>query len=311
MTHSRNMSSSSDSTLTGQEYSPQLSLFVIFDKKAGVIRLADSAVSEVELYHDDDASSVCSAIPTSGSSGSASWLSPTSTTGGHFGRRSRASFDGTGIFNREGKGFWLAPSRIDLPAPHVSVHPSVPATKGVYVLTRGRHTHVVPAPLRTPLASHAPLRAFIWRTAPSSVAVRIVHVPVEDGCIPHFQVVAFGSDGVEIQELPTAAVWGGAKGKGRADEVRYADADIGGDAKFLTYGGHWHHAAANRDPGVLARTMSVMSYASLDSFASVETEDLEAKLRADQGLYGWVHKGADDHRVVWLGGTGKEGPGAL
>ena len=33
-------------------YPTQLSLFVIFEKKAGLIRIADSAVGEVELYEE-------------------------------------------------------------------------------------------------------------------------------------------------------------------------------------------------------------------------------------------------------------------
>lgn len=245
----------------------------------------------------------------SSASPGASWLSPTASVSGSsgFGRRSRSSFDG-GLFGRESKGPWLVPVKLELPSPFASTHPSVLSTKSVYVLTRGKQTHVVPTPLPSPLAAHAPLRTFTWRTAPAHVTARVCHVSVEDGCVPHLQLVALGPDGAEVQELPVSAVLAAGKGKVRAEEPLYAEADVGGDAGFLALGGHWHRANANADPGMLTRAPSVMSYTTFDSFDSLEGEEWEAKMRLEQGLYGWVRKGAEDWRVFWLGGTGKDEP---
>ena len=72
-------------------YPTQLSLFVIFEKKAGTIRLADSAVGEVDLYEDNWSAQQASLA----SAPSISSLAPS--------RRSRASWDGRGFTGTPGR----------------------------------------------------------------------------------------------------------------------------------------------------------------------------------------------------------------
>jgi len=115
------------------------------------------------------------------------------------------------------------------------------------------------------------------------------------------QIIAFGEDGVEVQEIPLHSL-SERKGKGRAVPPVHAVADfLGGEAAPLCNGGHWH-----LQQGVdLARFNSVTSYATATSFDTYETDDIAARFRAEQGIYGWVRKGISDWRVFWLGGTGE------
>ena len=41
---------------------------------------------------------------------------------------------------------------------------------------------------------------------------------------------------------------------------------------------------------------------SSQSFDSMESQEVAAKLRREQGIYGWCRKGVADWRVFWLGG---------
>lgn len=275
-------------------YGPQPSLFVVFEKKAGLIRISDSAVGEVELY--DDGSNALSRLTPSASLSSLA-------------RRSRASFDGGHGhgpfgFGKEQKGAWLPPVHIELPGSPIYHHAStLSSTTPVYCLTRGKQTHILPSPLPPNIASVPPLTVLAWNSTPSYVSPRIVECLSPDGGTqPQLQLVAFGEDGVEVQELTLSfliTARQGGKGKGKAEEVMRADVDVGGDAGFLCAGGHWH-----RPPSQLTRTFSTASGVSATSFDSLDSDAVADKISQEQGIYGWVRKGYDDYRVFWVGGTG-------
>ncbi|EJD01378.1 uncharacterized protein FOMMEDRAFT_111155 [Fomitiporia mediterranea MF3/22] len=243
------------------DYGAQLSLFVVFDKKAGLIRLADAAVGEVEL-NDDSPKDLFSPIGTSP-------------------RRS---------FIREHKGIWLPPTLEELPlasSEGVSVKP-------VYILTRGKQTHVIPSPIPTPLSNCPPLYAVTWQQAPSQVCHRICS-PLDD---PAFlQIIGFGEYGIEVHEIPLSVFSKGkSKGKGRAEEPVHAQIDIGGDVAFLFRGGQWHEPRR-----FLARADSFMS---TSTASTVRPGGLRKS--AEDGFYASCRKGLEDWRVFWLGGEERD-----
>ncbi|KAJ6615562.1 hypothetical protein B0H10DRAFT_2039948 [Mycena sp. CBHHK59/15] len=249
-------------------YGTQLSLFVVFEKKASWIRLADSAVGEMALFDDSTLSPHSHIRTMSASPGNA---------------RRRHVSDNLGMSNG---ARWLLPAHAELPS------------RAVYVLTRGAHTHVVPCPWPAYSSGALPLATVVWATAPAHVAPRVGGA--------YLQLTALGLGGVEVAELglaglEAAAVNGRGKGKGkgkaRAEEVR-AEADAGGETGFLCVGGHWDrpHAAG------LRRMYSTTSDMSGESFDSVETAEAAARLKQEQGIYGWCRKGLADWRVFWVGG---------
>lgn len=245
-------------------YGTQLSLFVIFDKKAGWIRLADSAVGEVEL-HDDGAKQE-------------------STSPTH--RKSRISID-TNAF-----GKWIPPAFCELPfeAPL--------QTMKVTLLTRGRRTHILPNPLPTNPTTYSPLRIINWRNNPTNVVARIFDgsEPDMDGYSTpaYLQLISLGELGIEVQELSLPSLLGKGKGKARTDDALYVEQDTGGDAGFLSVGGHWDRQQTMYQS--LNRSFSSLSTA---SHASMETVQLER----EKGVYCWCRKGLEDWRVFWLGGS--------
>ncbi|KAK7062309.1 hypothetical protein R3P38DRAFT_3492333 [Favolaschia claudopus] len=287
-------------------YGTQLAIFVIFEKKAGWIRLADSAVGEMELFENGTEA----ASPTSLSAHSP-----------HHGHARTASASPSSLRTRHGKhagGKWLLPTRCELP------------TRSVYILTRGTTSHVVPCPL--PSNAGPVLAVLAWRSPPAHVAPRL---GVDTGVL---QLTALGEGSVEVVEVPLAALGGvknghlspgkygngsglghahapghghgngngNGKGKARMDDglaalvqgpVR-AEEDAGGETGFLCVGGHWddpHQGALS-----LQRTASNMSGRSMDS---VDSDELVARIRREQGIYGWCRKGVTDWRVFWLGGS--------
>ncbi|KII94654.1 hypothetical protein PLICRDRAFT_187014 [Plicaturopsis crispa FD-325 SS-3] len=279
---SERRTSSITSPSTTLDYGSQRSIFVLFEKKAGIIRIADSAVSEVELY-DDGAFQ---------HQRHESMSTPTS-------RRSRASFEGHG--SAKEKGMWIPPSKADLPVTSGTIFSREPASKTVYFITRGRQTHITTSPLPANIAATPPLMKLTWQSHPSSVSPRVCYPPPA-GSPPFLQLVAVGEDGVEVQEVSLSFL-GKGKGKGRAEEPVRAQMDIGGDTGFLCEGGHWNRLY--QDLGAdLVRSYSCSSGFSDTSFDSLETEELAAKLRVEQGIYGWCQKGMEDWRVFWIGGHG-------
>ncbi|KAI0660724.1 hypothetical protein C8Q70DRAFT_971994 [Cubamyces menziesii] len=257
---------------TVSSYPTQLSLFVIFEKKAGTIRIADSAVGEVDLYEDN-----WGAQQSLLSSPSASGLN---------GRRSRASWDGRG-FAKE-KGPWVRPVKFSIPGPSFQ-----PSFSQMYVLTRGRQSHIIPHPLPAKVSNVPPYRILYWSSTPNSVTARVCTSDNPDEA-PFLQVVAFGEDGVEVQEVPLSQL-SERKGKNRAQDPIRAQADIGGAAALLATGGHWNRPFYSG----LARSYSTSSYASYDSATS--TEEGGSGDGGNEGIYAWVQRGSEDWRVVWLG----------
>ena len=261
------------------KYSSQLSLFVIFDKKAGVIRIADSAVGEVELANEGILSSDFSHTRELSSSTA--------------GRRSNVH----GL----NKGQWVLPSRMELPA-DTSVGQSPSLSRAVYFLTRGKQTHILPSPLPAIIHNMPSLLNLTWESQPSSVTPRLCYPP-GDGARPFLQLVALGEDGVEVQELSLSFLSRG-KGKGRAEAPVRASLDI--SAGLLCTGGHWHRSEY---PPQMTRSVSVASDSSGTSFGSLDTDEVLSKLQIEQGIYGWCQKDLQDWRVFWVGGTGRERDG--
>lgn len=259
-------------------YPMQLSLFVTLEKKAGLIRVADAAVGEVELY-DDSAASVLGTLLPSGST--------TSLT-----RRSRTSWDGRG-FVKDTKAAWIPPCKIDLFEPQLSRS----LAQSMCILTRGKQSHIMPHPLPTNMALVSPYRIIHWSSAPNDVSARIVRP--EDGTQPVIHIVAFGDDGIEVQEFLLSRL-SQRDGKGREEEPLRVQADFGGaEAGFLVAGGHWHKPLGSS----FAHTPN-RHFSDADSDSDLSPEELADAMYAEQGLYGWVRKGAEDWRIIWLGGDG-------
>jgi hypothetical protein len=260
-----------------------LSIFVAFEKKAGIIRIFDSSVGEVELY--DEGTPTQSTTTTTHNT----LLSPIGTLP----KRNRASWDGFSFVKE--KPNWILPTKVDLAA--------TIAHSNVYLLTRSKRTHIVPYPLPANLPATPSYRILTWSSIPKHVQARVCRSPLgADPQPPFLQLIAFGDDGVEIQEIPLHSL-SERKGKGRAVSPVHATEDIlGGETAPLCSGGHWHLPHGTD----LGRFNSVTSYGTATSFDSYETDEIAAHFRAEQGIYGWVRKGIADWRVFWLGGTGEK-----
>ncbi|KZT05574.1 uncharacterized protein LAESUDRAFT_655698 [Laetiporus sulphureus 93-53] len=269
--------------VSAQRYSNQLSLFVIFEKKAGIIRIADSAVSEVELFEE--------------ANGAQQFLAPPGASS--MGRKSRASWDGRG-FVKEPKGVWVPPVKFDLP---IEANHSLSAS--MCVLTRGKQSHIMPHPLPPSIPMTIPYRVLRWSVRPTHVSCRVC-TPSQrrHGQSPFLQVVAFGEDGIEVRELPLSSLTE-RKGKRRDDEPVRAMADVSGSTGFLCSGGFW----SDTHPSWLGRSVSMESQDSATSLDDWSEEEVADRLRARQGVYGWVRKGQDDWRVFWVGGSSREHEG--
>ena len=244
--------------------------------------MADAAVGEVELYEDNW-------------SAQQNALMATPSTSSHTSRRSRASWDGRG-FTKE-KGTWARPVKFDVPGPS-----GKSMLTQMYLLTRGRQSHIVPHPLPAKVSGVPPYRILYWTSTPTSVSVRICHPEVPEDPA-YLQVVAFGEEGVEVQEVPLSQL-SERKGKGRAQDPVRAQADIGGAAGMLMVGGHWDRPFF---PG-LSRSYSTSSF---NSYASSTLEDESGLPPRSEGIYGWAQKGAEDWRVFWLGDASFEDEGGF
>ncbi|KAF8838617.1 hypothetical protein BDN67DRAFT_971241 [Paxillus ammoniavirescens] len=294
--HNSRSSLAAPSNLT---YSAQMVIFIVFEKKAGLIRIADAAVTEVELYDTGGGSSLL---------GGGSFLvaKDSLSVGGSLGsRRSRASIDFMAF--REGKGSWVLPTLVDLPATQLPTGDVSPA-KAVYVLTRGKQSHIVSAPLPPTIQSTPPIYTLTWSSPPSSVSPRVCvpslpRSPRSNQTPPFLQLIGMGEDGIEVLEIPLTTLWN-RKGKGKGAPLadpRRVQSFIG-ETGFLANGGHWHHLASVAAPQ-LERTDST---ASAISFDSVESEEATSRLRAEAGVYGWLRKDVEDWRVFWVGGDARD-----
>jgi len=304
-------------SLMSMVLNPQLSLFIVFEKKVGLIRIINSAVGEVAFFEDTNG---CSPRDT---------LSPSQTgLTGLSNRRSRTSLDGFGMA-RDNRGSWTLPTKIDIPTTIATTDegevwevPPTPSTlegdgppQSIYLLTRGKQSYVLPCPLPANLQATAPLLTVSWRSHPTFVALRVIEVegggdgngggggegggPSPWSAAPPrrrmLQLTAFGEDGLEVQETPLSF---SAKEKGRLEEPVVSEVILG-ETGFLCGGGHWHRPY----DAPLSRSYSASSGVSFNSMA---TEEVVSRLESDKGIYGWQRRGMEDWRIFWIGGMGEE-----
>ena len=277
--HSR---SNSGSTLGGVTPGAHLSLFVVHDKKASWIRLADSAVGEVELGADGGPQ-----LP--GLLYSRDTFSLTMSTASVQRQRSRSPFDIRGSTAK-----WIVPVRCELPVPG-----QTGLTQPVHILTCGKRTHVVPCPLPSQTSTVPHLHAVFWKSHPKFVSPRVI-LSENDHEQPLLQLVAFGENGIEVQEMGVSFM--SIKGKGQAfpHELIHAEKDFGGDAGFLSPGGNWDRLEQGPTP-------SAASAFSTDS--DMDMTNILERLKKEEGIYGWYRKGLQDWRIFWVGGNlGVNGP---
>ncbi|KAG9014947.1 hypothetical protein FRB94_007019 [Tulasnella sp. JGI-2019a] len=327
----RHSSSPSRSHSRSAAYGTQLCLFIAFDKKAGLIRLGDAAVTEFEPFPD---------LGTMVSQGSTRSVKDDSGKRTFLRRSLVTSMDGHNFW--KGHPSWLPVVELRIPALLASfLDPSTPLLKrkihdSICFITRGRTTQVFPLPLRTSFSethtAPAPLKAFTWQCQPTAIRARLHYLNSEPETIgpvtPILQLVGFGDHGLEIQETsfdflkPQVAT--DDKGKGRASidvggdvsTVR-AFADVGGSAGFLCVGGQWNTAAVASGMGIPNRAVDISrigststSLTSSDSFASTVTANSTGTLMPSiggdtaggtEGMFGWAQKGQEDYRVYYLG----------
>ena len=169
----------------------------------------------------------------------------------------------------------------------------------------------MPSPLPADLLNTPSFRILTWASAPKHVEARVCRPYAHDqeDHPPFLQLVAFGEDGLEVQEInlnQLSVRKGKGKGVANANTPVHAISDVlGGETAPLCVGGHWHRPV-HSEQSDLYRSDSVMSYMSASSFDSNDTEELAAKFISERGIYGWVRKGHSDWRVFWVGGTGRE-----
>ena len=262
---------SSSTSHTTISYGTHLCLFVVFDKKAVWIRLGDSVVGEIELADDEEAPPASHLF---------SRISTVSTA--TLRTRARLSLD-----IRESISRWLAPVRCELPVPG-----QIDDLRPVYILTRGKRTHIIPCPFPTRSPPTPPLYAFFWKSSPKYISPRVIHAKADPiNKPPLLQLVAFSDNGIEVQESTLTFLRNKGKGRAMPDDLIKSEEDIGGDTGFLAVGGNWDQL----DSLYGSQPLSGQSMNSMDSY-------LMAGMRKDEGIYGWHRKGYEDWRVFWVGG---------
>ena len=175
---------------------PQLSLFVVFEKKVGIIRIVNSAVGEVAFFEDPTTLTARDSLTSPSSPPSSS---STSAPGGLAaslpGRRSRTSLDGFGLAKDSNRGAWTLPAKLDLPNPDPNLSPSIetlvdgwdgaaaagPQPRSIYLATRGKQSFALRCPLPANMHATVPLLTFHWRSPPSFVMPRVVDIEYGGG----------------------------------------------------------------------------------------------------------------------------------
>lgn len=268
-------------------YGSQLSMFIIFERKAGLIRIADSSVGEMELWDDGGRPPSPSSHP----------------------RRSLSTL----AFGKDTKGQWLPLAHVEVPIP-----PPPPSTpdenalpaprlKVLVLLSRGRQTHILPSPLPIPLASFVPLKIIYWNMQPTQVTARVSFDPRIRQ--PRLQVVGFGDMGIEVAEFSLDFIFtnrqidalvGKGKGKGKSllvstDPVVKARWDTPDTTGYLSNGGVWHLLGLAQNGKPVFKDPP-------------PTGGLDPTLvrGLSQGIYGWSKKGLEDYRVFWLGDAAEQ-----
>jgi hypothetical protein len=311
---------------------PQLSLFVVFEKKVGLIRIVNSAVGEVAFFEEPTPLPSRDSLSCSPSfSPSASSLAPGSLVS-LSGRRSRTSLDGFGLAKDSNRGAWTLPAKLDFSAPVSTPSTASFATpvdawdaetqpQSVYLVTRGKQSFALRCPLPANMHATVPLLTFHWRSPPTFVVPRVIDVEYGGGGESSgtattaaaamamataarrcrvLQLTAFSEDGLEIQETLLSSVFGKERSRNVAEEAVLSSEVVLGETGFLSRGGHWHRPYDA--PLDLSRSYSMRSGVSVDTMA---TEEVVSQLESSQGTYGWLRKGLEDWRVFWIGGTGE------
>jgi len=264
------------SSSTPLHFGTHLSLFVIFDKRACLIRLGDSTVEEVDFPDD----------------GSINLSGPGLTSTASLRQRARLSSE-----IRESASRWIVPVRCELPI--AGFPPEQGITEPVHIITKGRHTCVVPCPLPTKLSPYTPLHDVYWKSHPRHVSARVVISEADsraDSAV--LQLIAFNENGVEVHETGIGFMHKG-KGRGVQEDVVYAEEDLG-ETGFLSTGGNWDRmdqafGLNAQGPQMLGAVSSTFSIDSTDS-------DIVAHLSREAGVYCWYRKDLADWRIFWLGG---------
>jgi len=262
----------------------QFSLFVVFDKKAGIIRISDSSVGEIDLWEEPKHSR------------RASSHSPTSTT--PF-RLSISSFDNLAIA-KDTKASWIPPAEVTVPSNWMTSQTFTrsTSTKTLYLLTRGKYTHIVQCPLPLPVALHIPLKILQWNAQPTRIVPRACQQPITGE--PFLQVTALSEIGVEVQEFPLSFIFL-TEDRGEERSVTAVQAEVGsGGTGFLCTGGHWTERERKVNQEVPSQRHG--------SSSTADTVDLAEKRSREQGFYAWTQKGYNDWRIFWLGGSSNDGP---
>ncbi|TFK28919.1 hypothetical protein FA15DRAFT_691415 [Coprinopsis marcescibilis] len=304
-------------------YGSHISLFVIFEKKASWILIANSTVGEFELREDGGPPPNL----TGSSLGYRDSLAPSISSTAQR-TRSRLSFE-----IRESGARWSLPTLVELPIPtelNQFSSNAATVTKPVYIMTRGRRTHIVQYPIPSQSTPIPPIHVVYWKNPPKNVSARVCR-PSKGSvtAAPRFtrhrptllQLVAFGENGLEVYETTVMSLFNppsaNGKGKGRVvqgtsfDSVR-AEQDLGGlDAAYLQPGGNWDQAlevyggiqspylpTSALDRNSMYTPSSALSYGS-----SLESEAISGMLKEEIGMYGWCKKGYNDFRVFWVGGS--------
>jgi hypothetical protein len=325
------------SSLATTVLNPLLSLFVVFEKKVGLIRIVNSAVGEIAFFEEPVASPSRDSLAYSPSFTTSSSLSPGGLAS-LSGRRSRTSVDGFGLAKDANRGAWTLPAKLDFPAsvssPSTASFGSSAATtlvdaldaetqpQSIYLVTRGKQTFTLRCPLPANMHATVPLLTFHWRAPPTYVVPRVIEVEyggvgaaggagacdssstaMAVAMAPRrchvLQLTAFGEDGLEIQETFLSSLFGKERARMTEDAVVSSEVVLG-ETGFLTRGGHWHRPYDA--PIDLSRSYSMRSGVSVDTMA---TEEVVTQLESSQGTYGWQRKGLEDWRVFWIGGAGE------
>jgi hypothetical protein len=199
---------------------------------------------------------------------------------------------------RESASKWVSPVRCELPVAGFSIDQGI--TEPVHILTQGKRTHVVPCPLPIKNSLYPPLHAVFWKSQPKHVSARVIVLETDlkaDDAI--LQLVSFSDNGVEVYETGLGFM---KKGKGRAvpEEEFHAEEDLG-ETGFLSCGGNWDRMDQTFNLNRHGMSMSTPT-SSTFSVDSMDSLDILAGLKREEGIYGWYRKSSEDWRIFWVGG---------
>jgi len=325
---------------------PQLSLFVVFEKKVGLIRIVNSAVGEVVLFEEPASShsprdASFGGGPSSASSSSAALSPPVLAS--LSGRRSRTSLDGFGLA-KDNRGAWTLPTKLDLPATAPSPTTAdtwdaaaaaaeqaqnqnqnddgAGAAGSIYIVTRGKQSFALPCPLPANLQATAPFLTIFWRSHPTFVVPRVIDVDYGS----YGSSSSSGGGGVESSNDATAGrsrrvLQFTAFGEDGLEIQEAPLASLFGKERLLSRAEE-QPVASEADIGETGflcggghwhrpfdAPLDLGRSSSMRSGASLDsmaTEEVISRLESDQGVYGWQRKGLEDWRVFWIGGVGDE-----